>query len=163
MNGNPPDEGCVPVFRLAHLHFFLYRFLIVSVLSLTHHLVCVIVYFVYILELLGSQNSVCVELGIAIALKNPVFLFRDDFRHCAPCEDCTWPPARACTHLTIQYRNIIIIIICTRVYVYIHADPLNLMCFAGCPQEGWRDHYYTSLEEISNPEKAFVKWLNCIE
>jgi hypothetical protein len=37
--------------------------------------------------------------------------------------------------------------------------PLNLMCFAGCPEDTWREHYYTSLDEISDPQKAFVRWL----
>ncbi|MGA1199661.1 MAG: nucleoside 2-deoxyribosyltransferase [Candidatus Latescibacterota bacterium] len=38
--------------------------------------------------------------------------------------------------------------------------PLNLMLFTGLPEQGWQDYYYTSLEEIANPQKALVKWLN---
>ena len=37
--------------------------------------------------------------------------------------------------------------------------PLNLMLFTGLPEHGWKDHYYTSIEEISNPDKALVLWL----
>ena len=37
--------------------------------------------------------------------------------------------------------------------------PLNLMLFTGLPEHGWKDHYYTSIEEISNPNKALVLWL----
>lgn len=32
------------------------------------------------------DEGVLVELGAAIALKKPTFLFRDDFRKCTPCE-----------------------------------------------------------------------------
>lgn len=38
--------------------------------------------------------------------------------------------------------------------------PLNLMLFTGLPEHGWEDYYYTSLEEISNPDKALVQWLS---
>jgi nucleoside 2-deoxyribosyltransferase len=38
--------------------------------------------------------------------------------------------------------------------------PLNLMIFAGLPQDTWRDFYYTSIEEIPSPDKALYKWLN---
>ena len=71
------------------------------------------------------DEGVCVELGIAMALNKPVFLFRDDFRTCAACEDY----------------------------------PLNLMCFAGCPEATWREHYYSSVEEITQPDKALAKWV----
>jgi nucleoside 2-deoxyribosyltransferase len=37
--------------------------------------------------------------------------------------------------------------------------PLNLMLFTGLPEHGWEDYYYTSIEEIPNPEKALVSWL----
>lgn len=37
--------------------------------------------------------------------------------------------------------------------------PLNLMLFTGLPEYGWENHYYTSIEEISNPDKALVSWL----
>lgn len=33
------------------------------------------------------DEGVCVELGIAIANKKPIFLFRDDFRKCTDSED----------------------------------------------------------------------------
>lgn len=72
------------------------------------------------------DEGVMVELGMAIALGKPTFLFRDDFRRCTDCE---------------QY-------------------PLNLMLFTGLPATGWEDFYYTSVEEISAPEKALVRWLN---
>lgn len=38
--------------------------------------------------------------------------------------------------------------------------PLNLMWFTGFGKENWRDHYYTSIEELSDPNKQLVKWLN---
>jgi hypothetical protein len=38
--------------------------------------------------------------------------------------------------------------------------PLNLMVFTGLPENGWQDYYYTSIDEISDPQKALVKWLN---
>ena len=38
--------------------------------------------------------------------------------------------------------------------------PLNLMLFTGLPEAGWDDYYYTSLEEISSPRKALVRWLD---
>ncbi|MFW6296084.1 MAG: nucleoside 2-deoxyribosyltransferase [Halothece sp.] len=37
--------------------------------------------------------------------------------------------------------------------------PLNLMVFSGLPQLEWRDFYYTSLEEISDSDKALYQWL----
>ena len=36
--------------------------------------------------------------------------------------------------------------------------PLNLMLFTGLPLEGWEEYYYTSIEEISSPEKALAHW-----
>ena len=36
--------------------------------------------------------------------------------------------------------------------------PLNLMLFTGLPEEGWQDHFYTSVEEIASPEKALARW-----
>ena len=68
--------------------------------------------------------GVMIELGMAIALGKPAFLFRDDFRRATDSE---------------QY-------------------PLNLMLFTGLPEEGWRDYYYTSVEEITSPEKALARW-----
>ena len=70
------------------------------------------------------DEGVMVELGMAIALGKPTFLFRDDFRRVADSE---------------QY-------------------PLNLMLFTGLPSEGWQDSYYTSVEEITSPEKALARW-----
>ena len=70
------------------------------------------------------DEGVMVELGMAIALKKPTFLFRDDFRRVVESE---------------QY-------------------PLNLMLFTGMPEEGWQDYFYTSVEEITSPEKALARW-----
>ena len=70
------------------------------------------------------DEGVMVELGMAIALGKPTFLFRDDFRRVTDSE---------------QY-------------------PLNLMLFTGLPNEGWQDSYYTSVEEITSPEKALARW-----
>ena len=36
--------------------------------------------------------------------------------------------------------------------------PLNLMLFTGMPRQGWRDYYYTSIDEIGAPEKALARW-----
>ena len=71
------------------------------------------------------DEGVMVELGIAIALQKPIFLFRDDFRICSDSEDY----------------------------------PLNLMIFAGLPRQGWRDHYYASIDELADPTKALASWL----
>ena len=70
------------------------------------------------------DEGVMVELGMAIALGKPIFLFRDDFRRAADSD---------------QY-------------------PLNLMLFTGLSNEGWQDSYYTSVEEITSPEKALARW-----
>ncbi len=37
--------------------------------------------------------------------------------------------------------------------------PLNLMLFTGLPERGWEDYYYSSLEEIADPDKAMARWL----
>ncbi len=37
--------------------------------------------------------------------------------------------------------------------------PLNLMLFAGLPEIGWEDYYYTSVAEIDSADKALFKWL----
>lgn len=37
--------------------------------------------------------------------------------------------------------------------------PLNLMIFAGLPEMGWQDFYYTSIAEILSPQKALYRWL----
>ncbi len=70
------------------------------------------------------DEGVMVELGMAVALRKPTFLFRDDFRRVVDSE---------------QY-------------------PLNLMLFTGLPEEGWQDFFYTSVEEITSPEKALARW-----
>ena len=70
------------------------------------------------------DEGVMVELGAAIALGKPTFLFRDDFRRCTDSE---------------QY-------------------PLNLMLFTGMPEAEWETYYYTSLDEIRDPQKALAKW-----
>ena len=71
------------------------------------------------------DEGVMVELGLAIALGKPVFLFRDDFRRCSDSDNY----------------------------------PLNLMVFSGLPETGWEAHWYCSVEELADPEKALVKWL----
>ena len=71
------------------------------------------------------DEGVMVELGAAIALGKPTFLFRDDFRRCTDSE---------------QY-------------------PLNLMLFAGLPEEGWEQFVYSDLNEITDPSKGLVRWL----
>ena len=70
------------------------------------------------------DEGVMVELGMAIALGKPTFLFRDDFRRATDSEEY----------------------------------PLNLMLFTGMPRRGWRDYYYTSIEEIGAPDKALARW-----
>ncbi len=70
------------------------------------------------------DEGVMVELGMAIALQKPTFLFRDDFRRCTDSEEY----------------------------------PLNLMLFAGLPRDGWREYFYTSVEEIRAPDKALARW-----
>ena len=74
------------------------------------------------------DEGVMVELGMAIALGKPTFLFRDDFRRVVESE---------------QY-------------------PLNLMLFTGLPEEGWQDYYYTSVSEITAPEKALARWAGAL-
>ena len=70
------------------------------------------------------DEGVMVELGAAIALGKPTFLFRDDFRRATDSE----------------------------------GYPLNLMLFTGLPREGWRDWYYESVAEITDPGKALARW-----
>lgn len=70
------------------------------------------------------DEGVMVELGMAIALGKPTFLFRDDFRKASESDEY----------------------------------PLNLMLFTGLPEQGWEDSYYTSIEEISSPDKALARW-----
>ena len=71
------------------------------------------------------DEGVMVELGIAIALKKEIFLFRDDFRNCSDSD---------------QY-------------------PLNLMLFVGLPKKNWSKNYFESLEDINNPKKNFINWV----
>ena len=71
------------------------------------------------------DEGVMVELGIAIALKKEIFLFRDDFRNCSDSD---------------QY-------------------PLNLMLFVGLPKESWSKNYFESIDEIKNPKKNFLNWV----
>ena len=33
------------------------------------------------------------------------------------------------------------------------------MVFTGLPRWGWQDYYYSSVAEISAPDKALVRWL----
>ena len=70
------------------------------------------------------DEGVMVELGAAIALGKPTFLFRDDHRKVTECEEY----------------------------------PLNLMIFTGLPQHNWQDWYYTSFDDITNPQKALSQW-----
>ena len=37
--------------------------------------------------------------------------------------------------------------------------PLNLMLFTGFPKNRWRDRYYTSVDDLRNPDKSLSKWL----
>ncbi len=70
------------------------------------------------------DEGVVVELGMAIALGKPTFLFRDDFRRATDSEEY----------------------------------PLNLMLFTGLPADGWRDSYYTSVDELADTDKALARW-----
>ncbi len=40
------------------------------------------------------------------------------------------------------------------------AYPLNLMLFIGLPETGWEANWYTSIEELADPEKALAQWLS---
>ena len=75
------------------------------------------------------DEGVMVELGLAVAWRKPVFLFRDDFRRCTDSEEY----------------------------------PLNLMLFTGLPETGWEDYWYTSVDEIADPNKALVRWLQGVD
>ncbi len=37
--------------------------------------------------------------------------------------------------------------------------PLNLMLFAGLPEKGWRDRYYTGIDDLRDPDGALARWL----
>ena len=41
--------------------------------------------------------------------------------------------------------------------------PLNLMLFTGLPENGWQDYWYSSVEEISDPNKALARWLSDLD
>ena len=36
--------------------------------------------------------------------------------------------------------------------------PLNLMLFTGMPKQEWKNYYYTSINELGDPEKALARW-----
>ena len=38
--------------------------------------------------------------------------------------------------------------------------PLNLMLFTGLPEATWRDHWYSSIHELADPDKALAEWLH---
>ena len=72
------------------------------------------------------DESVMVEVGMAIAWRKPLFLFRDDFRRCSDSD------------------------------VY----PLNLMIFAGHTAEGWRRCWYSDIDDLADPFKGLVRWID---
>lgn len=37
--------------------------------------------------------------------------------------------------------------------------PLNLMLYTGLPKLGWQRYWFTSVEQIADPQKALVPWL----
>ena len=37
--------------------------------------------------------------------------------------------------------------------------PLNLMLFTGLPEMGWEAYWYSSAQEIADPDKAPSRWL----
>ena len=37
--------------------------------------------------------------------------------------------------------------------------PLNLMLFVGLSRENWSRNYFVTLEDIKNPKKNFLKWI----
>ena len=39
------------------------------------------------------------------------------------------------------------------------AYPLNLMLFTGLPEMGWEAYWYSSAQEIADPDKALSRWL----
>lgn len=40
--------------------------------------------------------------------------------------------------------------------------PLNLMVFSGLPQVGWERYYYTSIDDITSPDKALYQWVHSL-
>jgi hypothetical protein len=75
------------------------------------------------------DEGVMLELGAAIALGKPTFLYRDDFRRCSDSEDY----------------------------------PLNLMVFSGLPRIGWQAYLYGSMEELADPAKGLMRWLQGLQ
>ena len=75
------------------------------------------------------DEGVMLELGAAIALGKPTFLYRDDFRRCSDSEDY----------------------------------PLNLMVFSGLPRIGWQAYLYGSMEELADPGKGLMRWLQGLQ
>ena len=39
------------------------------------------------------------------------------------------------------------------------AYPLNLVLFTGLPEMGWEAYWYSSDQEIADPDKALSRWL----
>lgn len=37
--------------------------------------------------------------------------------------------------------------------------PLNLMLFTGLPEVGWERYWYTSLNQLADPNKALLEWI----
>ena len=75
------------------------------------------------------DEGVMIELGIAIALKKEIFLFRDDFRKCSDSDEY----------------------------------PLNLMIFLGLPKINWQRSYFQSIDELLDPNKNLIKWINKVD
>ena len=75
------------------------------------------------------DEGVMIELGIAIALKKEIFLFRDDFRKCSDSDEY----------------------------------PLNLMIFLGLPKINWQRSYFQSIDELLDPNKKLIKWINKLD
>ncbi|NGX55498.1 MAG: hypothetical protein KR126chlam2_01133 [Chlamydiae bacterium] len=40
--------------------------------------------------------------------------------------------------------------------------PVNLMIFAGLSEENWKESYFTSVEEITSPNKKLNQWSNSV-
>ncbi len=39
------------------------------------------------------------------------------------------------------------------------AYPLNLMVFTGLPEHGWEAYWYSSIDQLADPDKALAQWL----
>lgn len=77
------------------------------------------------------DEGVCVELGIAIAMGIPTFLYRDDFRRCADSD-----------HYPLNL-------------MLFTGMPSGI---EGPDFLGWRDFYHTGLDDITNASKALARW-----